>query len=146
MQRAADKAITASPRALSAAKPTEKGSPANPSHRTNPPTSIGKASEWKTRSRSNDDLDGKKALADPPAANDSAGGGLAARLVGANALAMMPPIPGPPLTQGTHPKAAASGDPSGSKHVKEKSRSDTVLAQAGGGSQKAGAGLKGFRV
>jgi len=143
VQRAADKAITASPRALSAAKPTEKGSPANPSHRTNPPTSIGKASEWKTRSRSNDDLDGKKALADPPAANDSAGGGLAARLAGANALAMMPPIPGPPLTQGTHPKAAASGDPSGSKHVKEKSGSDTVLAQAGGGSQKAGAGLKG---
>ncbi len=143
MQRAADKAITASPRAQSAAKPTEKGSPADASQRIKSPTSVGKATDWKTRSRPNIDLDGKKALVGTPAANDSAVGGLAARVAGADALAMMPPIPGPPLTEGTHPKGAANGDPSSSKHGKQKSGCDTVLAQAGGRSQKAGAGLKG---
>jgi len=149
VQKAADKAVIASPRAVSAAKPTEKGSPGDASQRTKPPTSVGKATVWKTRSRPSNDPNGKKALANPPAANESGGGGLAARVAGANALAMMPPIPGPPLTEGTHPKpaanpkAAANGDPSGSKLGKQKNGSDTVLAQAGGGSQKAGADLKG---
>lgn len=145
VQRAADKANTASPRAQSAAKPTKKDSPADASQRTKPPTSVGKASEWKTRSRPKDEPNGKKAVVDTPAAaaaaNDSAVRGLAARVAGADALAMMPPIPGPPLTQGTPSKAAASRDPSGSKHGKQKGGSDTMLAQAGGGSQKAGAGL-----
>ena len=167
VQRAADKAVTASSRSHSAAKPTEKGNPADASQRIKPPTSIGKASEWKTRSRPNGDLDGKKALVDPPAANDSAAAnaspvanaspaanasaaaGLAARVAGADALAMMPPIPGPPLTQGTHPKAAANlkaaanGDPSSSRLGKQKNGSGAVLGQAGGRSQKAGADLKG---
>ena len=143
VQRAAGKAVTASPRAQSAAKPTEKGSPPDASQRLKAPTSVGKATGWKTRSRPNIDLDGKKVLVDTPAANDSAVGGLAARAAGAIALAMMPPIPGPPLTEHTHPKGAANGDPSSSKHGKQKIGSDAVLAQAGGRSQKAGACPKG---
>ena len=141
VQRAADKAIAASPRAQSAAKPTKTGSPGDASEPIKSPASAGKATEWKTRSRPNIDLDGMKALVDRPTANDSGVGGLAARVAGADALAMMPPIPGPPLTEGTHPKAAADGDPSGSKHGKQKSENDDVLAQAGVRSQKAEAGL-----
>jgi hypothetical protein len=143
VRTAADKAITASPRAQSAVKPTEKGSPCDALQCIKSPTSVGKASGWKTRSRPHIDLDGKKALVDTPAANDSAVGGFAARVAGADALAMMPPIPGPPLTEGIHPKGAANGDPSSSKHGKQKSGNDALLAQAGGRSQRAGDGLKG---
>ncbi|DBA82461.1 TPA: hypothetical protein ACH3X2_000693 [Trebouxia sp. C0005] len=142
VQGAADKVITASQRAQSAARPAEKGSPADASQRIKSPTSAGKATDWKTRSRPNTELGGKKALGGTPAVNDSAVGGLAARVAGADALAMMPPIPGPRLTEGTHPMGAANGDPSSSKHGKQRSGNDTLLAQAGGRSQKAGAGLK----
>ncbi|KAL0022913.1 hypothetical protein WJX77_006650 [Trebouxia sp. C0004] len=143
VQRAVDKAITASPRAQSAAKPIEKHSPADAFQRTKLSPSAGNATEWKTRSRPNTGLNGMKGLVDRPAANDSGVGGLAARVAGADAVAMMPPIPVPPLTGGTHPKVAADGDPSSSNHGKQKSGNDAVLAQAGGRSQKAGAGLKG---
>jgi len=109
VRTATDKAITASPRAQSVVKPTEKGSPGDALQRIKSPTSVGKASGWKTRSRPHIDLDGKKFLVDTPAANDSAVGGFAARVAGADALAMMPPIPGPPLTEGIHQRMLPMG-------------------------------------